>query len=188
MNKTVELVRKEAQLLDSTTLTPHYQRLESVLGRKVATRTIADIDRQLIRSLQDLGFYWFVRPNFALKFHYHAAIFCPCVGYFDFDKANVRTFWYCGDLPDSVLAKLEVIKDVKHFDYRRPNVTVHSLLPLPIEIERRPPLLEPVAIAWNVNPMFDKTWWGWRSWNPNAIGVVIAVWDADKELPVYEGG
>jgi len=183
MNKTAELVKSLALRPEFTKLTEHEQRLEKVLEAQVVQRGWIDKFRVPAENFKDLGFYFLVSPKFALKFKNHASILGDCVGRFysnDWGRKETKeVFHYVGDIPDLVLDKIEFIKT----KYSIPIISVHSMAPLPIRVEKRLPKIDPVAILWNVNPLFDKTLYGWRSWR-DTIGAVIGIWDGDKEIEV----
>ena len=193
MNQTVELVKQLALKPEFTYIPDHYKKLESVLGTRLLPRTIVDLHPGFVEKAIEKGFRFFVTPQFALKFKYHAYITSPqgaSVGKFTADWGNYGgschiSYRYCGDIPDKVLDNIEVLKYPTYCgDLIYPHITVHSMEVLPIRVERIPRQIEPVAIWWGDNPKFDYTWLGWRCWKPGTIGVVIGIWDMDKEIEI----
>lgn len=68
---------------------------------------------------------------------------------------------YVGDIPDFALDNVEKIKNISNLR----NFTIHSMQPMPVEFVK----IDPVMICW----ITEK------------IGVVVAIWDGEKEIEAF---
>ena len=185
MNQTLELVKEMATQPRATPINEHYKRLEDLTGRQFMRRTLFDVYPQA-KTLQEIGFRWFVTPAFALRFKYHASLLGRIVGKFSSERDLQQCYWYRGDIPDSIIDNIERFKSLSQKAIYP--ITIHSMEPLPLFIENIPRQLEPIVIGWFSNRAyfrFDDTWWGWRCGDgDNALGVILGIWDKEKELKV----
>ena len=94
---------------------------------------------------------------------------------------------YAGDIPDFALDRLEQARAVDVAVSRGPS-TIHSNMPLPVRAERLIQI-DPVLVLWHWHAGSNGNWLdvtkeavykkgGWS----NTLGVVVAMWDMDKEL------
>jgi hypothetical protein len=133
-------------------------------------------------KLRKAGLVWFVPATFAEKFRYAAIVR---------DRPNAETvrtsgdrygnrskILYDGDLPDSVLDKAAIALEcgINH-------LTVHSNQPFPVKLEAV--RHDPVLIGWQQPPIIEVNTRGCVCTSgKNYHGVVIAIWDAEKEIDV----
>lgn len=132
---------------------------------------------EIAENLQKCGFRVFVKSEFASdeNFPYYALVKGKekCC----YNIYNGREYIYIGDIPISVVEKAQIaIKQGINY------LTIHSKQPLPIV-----PLhaTDPVLIGWVDNPRMFGRWdddGGNMYRNILSIGVIIAVWDNDKEM------
>ena len=209
MGTNLEIVRKEATIIpknleeyfynrpphpkcgrlsvpfpDEIIFTPHESRLNSVLEREIIKRPWYDDYFYYLHSLAQLGFRMVVNARFARKFKYHAILRGgPIVG--KLKNAAVRgddcteAYYYVGDVPETALDRIE--------QFKYGPITVHSMSPLPLKITKFLPRVDPVAIGWIEYPEFIKTAFGWKTRSPGGkggCGVVLAIWDGEKEIKV----
>jgi len=160
----------------------HRERVARVIG---TPNNILPLE--IRENLYDKNILWVVDQNFIEKFR-HAA----CIGRgVDFEPSEheeyplsnpIRTVRYVGDLPDFVMDRMQTAREcgLRFF-------TIHSAQPLPISeaFEK----VDPVMVGWYNDPgiIFMNNFWEQRRFHhmdPTAQGVVIAIWDRDKELDI----
>lgn len=159
----IEEVRENATKV-STGVVSELQHIERVY--KITQRNEVDLGlpMEVLTKLQEAGFTWLVKPDFIQKFKYAASI----------NKAlpSVKAFLYVGDFPDHALNNIEKAKDagIQHF-------SIHSTQPFPSTFIKT----DPVIIGWFKNP---EIWQRSEIFTTNCryLGVVVAIWDADKEI------
>lgn len=140
------------------------------------------------KYLKELGFCYFVSVQNILAFHYHASVNWIYDDYpisieYNITKQYRRGIYhgyqvYAGDIPDFALDKIKVVGDKVDF------ITIHSMSPLPIRMAKESISLErvdPILVGWKYNPNLHCINGVWDS-KSNALGVVLAIWDNDKEL------
>ena len=183
MNRTLQLVREEVIQPIAFTLMAHEQKSERVLGREMIIRPwhaeyhrqLSELDTSIPRMV--------VNDKFALRFNYHAILRGgPIVGEFEYHPYvwDCKTaYYYAGDVPDSVLDKIEL--------FQGGPVTVHSMEELPLRKTHFLLRSDPVAIGWIDYPEFIRTWTGWKTVSPGGrggCGIVLAIWDGEKEISI----
>lgn len=160
----------------------HSARVAQVIG--VEDRTIPSSVRE---KLYDSDFVWMVEEVFVRKFK-HAASIQRGVVFESDDHKNypslypIKSIRYVGDLPDFVMDRMKTAEGCGLSFF-----TVHSTNPLPVEVVFEK--VDPVMIGWYHNPgiVFMGNLWGQKRFHhmsPTAQGVVVAIWDKDKELDI----
>jgi len=156
----------------------HLQRLGKELGRKDA-QPIAARERQLLQITQ-AGFIWFVDHRFVERMRYAATVGSRTR--MGMRNPLVRTpdgsgIWYAGDIPDFALDNIEKAKECRLQD-----ITIHSNMPLPVQIEE----IEPVLVGWLQQPrIVCQRGRSPRCWcESHELGVVLAFWDMDMEINI----
>ncbi len=162
----------------------------------------------------EAGFRFFITGKSIVKFPYSASLGKENTYLIDNKKNKEVTttnvhgekyekILYAGDIPEFALDRLELFNKVWDSIYniplvnsnivhytRSPAITIHSMSPLPIITERVKirdiPKVDPVLVGWLKDPrlVFDKgktQLWGEDS---QSLGIVLAVWDNDKELEI----
>jgi len=172
-------IREEQKVTDLS----HLDKLEALKSRQ--PRGFSDEEKN---ALGAMGFHIFIRSQWVGKFLYHANIYngFEARGVLVADpgvmvQAEGWGIWvlgtrvdYKGDIPNSVIEKAMSIKSMVR------QITIHSMQPLPVEFVK----CDPILIGWACCPQiqvdgsgkFDKVWYS------NAEGVVISIWDYDKEV------
>jgi hypothetical protein len=112
--------------------------------------------------LLEEGFVWFISIQNVLKFKYHAVVRTPHPVHFNYQNLPL----YTGDIPDFAINRAALA-----LKCGLELITIHSMRPMPIERVKT----DPVLIGWESDPNFEYPKRG-------AEGVVIAIWDNDKEL------
>jgi hypothetical protein len=132
----------------------------------------------LREKLFDLGFMWVVKSDFVAKFKYAAQVGDDGDVYENPEFRYVSTIRYIGDMPDYAIERYNVARKSKLFDC----FTVHSNEPL---LVGRQTLLDPVLIGWADPPAIRVNKGAeFQQCSKKCVGVVIAIWDKEKELEV----
>lgn len=141
-------------------------------------------------ELEKLGFgSWIVGAPFVRKFAFHAVVRIPHmsaarsyddvpVTYGSSSRETYEVPFYTGYIPESVLTRLEQAKSVLPF------MTIHSNQEMPISREKVVPVADPVVVGWPSNPGIRLGYIRQsiiKQINNRAFGVVLGVWDLDKE-------
>jgi len=118
---------------------------------------------------------WVVDIKFVRQFEYHANI----GKYAGVENTGGAKVQYAGDIPEFAMDNLEKALGITNY------VTIHSNYPFPVEYQL--PKTDPVLVAWEGNPgitMYSKKGSrGMKKMNKTR-GVVIAIWDYDKEIEI----
>ena len=167
---TIQVVRKCITKLNPPTA--HTVRYSQVLGRCLPSGF--EPERQ--KTLTEAGFCWMVVENFASRFQYCAEVKNPSTFGDPMVVEDGKSVVYVGDIPDFALDRIMAAEQVglKYF-------TIHSNSPLPV---RYMTICDPVLVGWTSRPYFGRSRVGWESQHAWAGGVVIAVWDNDRELEI----
>lgn len=192
---TVKLLREVPSILHPVTLTKHEKRLEVVVGREFVDRlSLQTQDEDTLRWLREVkkaGFHSIVTVDWALKFKHHASV----IGHNVCEDLSMREdhglswYYYRGDIPEFALDALELFKEASRKGRHRicnADVSVHSMMPLPMRIERAIPSVDPVMIGWEESPQFTLGLSGWGAGRGYYLGVIISVWDEFKEMVDYK--
>ena len=182
---------------------------EAKLGRvaHIYTENLKAYNRQqekfkLFKPYIDKGFRYFVKASIIELFPYAASFGETCQYTISLKSDKyVRTtcvhgekyekIIYTGDIPDFALDRWEYISKIRYETQERPcDVTIHSVNPLPIRTENVKIFslakVDPVLIAWLSPIRLIFNGHNTRLWdkeaNEDTIGIVLAVWDNDKEL------
>jgi hypothetical protein len=143
------------------------------------------------KVLADLGFSVLIKADWIKRFTYHSMVWnnknkmnTVCVPptysidgqWMDSDYYSSQCMQYVGDIPDSVIEKATKIRETKLIM----GMTLHSMYPLPSEFVK----CDPILIGWRYCPCIytDKQGKFHKLFEPEAQGVIIAVWDYDKEF------
>lgn len=131
------------------------------------------------QSLALKGFYVYVNSSWINNFKYHASVYSEC-------SSHLLNTVYMGDIPESVLNKALMIREMG-MTY----ITIHSNNPLPVRFVN----CDPVLIGWG-NAILsvsgegssyihtDKEGKLLRPASESTEGIIIAIWDMDKEFPL----
>lgn len=187
---TLDIVRdsKEKMLVSpniSADRREHLTRLSKVTGRTHIITGELSVDTKM--RLHEAGFLWLVGHEFVRKFKYAASVKNHGINrspvYKCHDYASLDHYLYSGDIPDFALDRCEeAIKSGIEY------LTIHSNEPFPVEIVN----CDPVIIGWASNPCIAKSrntlsgsqYGQWRTLSRHEEGVVVAVWDYDKEITI----
>ena len=178
---TVAAIRDFAYRIDENLLirVAHKRRV-----RKFAGLPDYEIPPSMLQELNNAGFTWLVDTAFIRKFCYHAA-----VGQ-DYQWHDHRVFVkqgrirqaivYVGDIPDFALDRVEIARETGIN-----NFTIHSMLPLPVSFL----ITDPVLVGWPALPSIEIHNDGKHKQElsfavEEVKGIVIAVWDASRELEI----
>ena len=175
---TMDLLKEVTRDIVTPELSEHEKRLERVLGQKALKDYSYRRHSFWARRMQEQGFRLVVDIDWALKFKHHASIDGDCV--FESRGSRRTIYQYCGDIPEFALDKLEIFLGGP---LNIGVVSIHSMQPLPVKLLRSLPVVDPVMIGWAESPRFSYKQSGWVARN-DPLGVVIAVWDGDKEIEV----
>lgn len=183
--KTAVLVRSLAEKVELKVSDRelHLGRLAPVLGINYLS-----ISEESRRKLLEKGLVWIVGEKFVRKFRYAAGLdggvyFEPFEHQLYPSSHPLRKVNYVGDIPEFALDNRLVALDcgLTHF-------TIHSCKPLPTALVFEK--VDPVMIGWFTNPrirLMDHEWLFGRfihHMNKTVRGIVVAIWDKDKELGV----
>ena len=139
---------------------------------------------EVIQKLYDHSYIWIIDRIFIERFKYAATVrslpgeISPVV----WSDRLPDPIIYVGDIPDNVLNRIEegISLGLKYF-------TVHSSQPLPV----KQIYTDPILIGWVTNPHITMQFASrglinWEAAKCRTIcwGVVIGIWDADKEIDV----
>ncbi|KKL97495.1 hypothetical protein LCGC14_1833880 [marine sediment metagenome] len=197
---TIQKIKEMSVSRTLVELSTHEQRLEKVLGRIVVKRTGLDHHASLVNELRKEDLVWWVGPEFVHSFNYHASVLGSCVGRWAYGEL-VDIYSYTGDIPNPILDNIEkfsrIFTSVNMSEGTvklQPRVSVHSMDPLPLQIEHRPRLVDPVVIGWALDNnvaftrkgVFNKRdhWGVYARPGCTRLGVVLGVWDGEKEIEV----
>jgi hypothetical protein len=143
-----------------------------------------EFPQTMLEELRMAGFRWIVGTDFIRRFSYHAAL-GQDIQWHDhrvYEKqGRVRqALVYYGDIPDFALDRVEKAQTIGIS-----NFTIHSILPMPIKFLQ----IDPVLVGWPAMPSIEVLKKGKRNSKlrftiEDITGVVIAVWDANRELEV----
>ncbi len=182
VNTTVEIIKQITQNTNPVLSEGHIAKLDRVLGRGV----YQSAERKLfVENARKLGFNIFVEPKSVLRFKYHASLLGETV--FRNTITSCDCYRYSGDVPDFALDNIQKVKECRANSLGHLNMTVHSMEYLPVEIKRIPVMVDPVVIWWeNSQVCFYKCFRTWKISDlfKNSLGVIVAIWDKDKELKV----
>jgi hypothetical protein len=127
------------------------------------------------QKLINAGFRAFIKSDWINNFKYHAQVYSH-------SNSSLLDTVYVGDIPEFVLDKALIAKEcgLKF-------ITIHSNYPLPTEFIH----CDPVLIGWNnyikTRDGFIRTNKHGQLYTPaisNIEGVILAVWDYDKESEI----
>jgi hypothetical protein len=165
--------------------TERYHKVHSFMNDEGYKKIFSQSDKD---ELDLLGFNVFVKADWVKRFSYHATVWVgdkytnPIAippkhsnnSYYDGEYWSRICAQYVGDIPDSVIEKAEKIKE------HVMAITVHSMYPLPTEFVK----CDPILIGWHYCPCINVHDNGkiFNIYEPDAEGVIIAVWDYDKEF------
>jgi hypothetical protein len=156
----------------------HNIRVKQALGIRVAfNHTTRPMRDKVLQALAKAHMVWKVDKRFVLGIRYVAAVKTPDMVTYTRYYRSVTSFKYVGDIPDFALDNMEKAKKagIKHF-------TIHSNLPLPVKRAEKMLKSDPIMIGWTENPTIKVDATGSiKRMSRNIEGVVIAVWDGDKE-------
>ena len=159
---------------------PHTLRVKRALGMRVATSGGPKrMNQAVAKKLAEADLVWKVDRSFVMGIKYAAAIKgLELVRYVKSGRWHGQAFKYVGDIPEFALDNMDaaVKAGVRHF-------TVHSSQPLPVKkTSISLPRTDPVLIGWTENPDIRVAKDGTiRRMSRNVEGVVVAVWDGDRE-------
>ena len=185
--KTAGLVSSVAERLgpDLSDSEHHVRRLAGTLG--ITYRGIPESAR---RGLMDSNLIWVVGEEFVRKFKYAAGIdggvYLEPDDHREYPSSNpIREIHYIGDIPEFALDSKVIASKcgLKFF-------TIHSVYPLPTrQIQKQ---VDPVMVGWFGDPRItfmdiDCLFFKRRGFHHMALtvsGIVVAIWDRDKEISV----
>lgn len=175
----IELVRSTAVPIENlTSEIEHIVRVQKVIGKKF----LAGFTPEKFNALNSKGIRLVVKTSDVVKFKYHALLWADT-------KASGGTIretqyghiQYIGDLPNFALDRIEVARQ-NGLVFG----TIHSNFPLPTEFISAKKT-DPVVIGWCEFPDICINRDIVTSFR-EILGVVIAMWDMDKELEYLTGG
>jgi hypothetical protein len=156
----------------------HLKRLATVTNdRDLLARFRQDqTNKDTIAQLRNRGFTLFVDDSIVKRFAYCASILGGSViGYHLDDPYGIR---YAGDIPDFALDRISSARTVLIY------MTIHSTQPLPVKIVH----CDPVVIGWLDRPTITRVGVIRKHWQAKSplLGVIVAMWDMDKEITLEE--
>ena len=177
------LVAVEKALVTPISNDEHARKLRRVLGY-VPWQTEGRDERvdSWAAQMTDAGFPLIVSlGQLVSQFKYAASV---TGNYCSHKNSIIR---YAGDIPDFALDRFEKARAVDIAVRHGPS-TIHSNMPLPVRAERLIQI-DPVLVLWHWHAGSNGNWLdvtgeavykkgGWS----NTLGVVVAMWDMDKEL------
>ena len=181
----LEVVRKAAMPINRLIggELEHLVRIEKATGKEF----LFGLTLGMIDALNKNGFRLFVKADSIIKFKYHASLWAEPRqdGVIDSygtiyraghrDDYEVGVIQYVGDIPDFSLDRIEVARPLGlRFG------SIHSNQALPVDFSR---LTDPVIIGWCRSPEIYLRE-GRVAHFHDTIGVVVAMWDMDKEINI----
>lgn len=182
--KTADVVREYIESQKSMIYPENYIKVHEFMNDEKYKMMFTEREKT---KLRDLGFSIFVKAKWVGKFNYHACVWIvekgtSCINTI-YNKSNPTKYptfgnrvQYSGDIPMGVLEKAKLVRDTRILH----SITIHSMSPFPMEFIKCDPLL----IGWTYCPQIlvdDNGKYG-DMVNSNAEGVIIAMWDYDKEV------
>lgn len=179
VKSTATLVKELGYQLTDT----HIQRLEHLKKLRQVTGSYSRaLSAEALQKYVDAGFRWFVGADFVRQFRYHAEVFSASAWNFlsvveqiEKGRFSGRRVIYVGDIPDFALDNLLKVKELG-----LACATIHSMQPMPVELV----LTDPVVIGWMTNPHITVSPDIVSFLFPDATGIVLAMWDGEKEIEV----
>ena len=163
MIEVMDIVRQGIVKQD-TAGSQHTLRLLSLLEK-----TYTSIERWKLQ-LAEQGFVWIITTKYILNLKYHVNIRGSGIKYYS-DTQAIR---YVGDIPDFALNRAE-----SAIRLGIEVITLHSMNPLPVERIH----IDPVMVGWIQDPKIHTDISGrFFSYDMKAEGIVLAIWDNEKEL------
>lgn len=177
--RVIDVVRDYVNQLPENVVDDHIAKLNKVKtggygGRAGALRPSLKAD--LIAN----DFRFFVPMDIVTRFKYHASVCSPIGSMVMQGGITSNAIVYAGDIPDTALDRMIKVKELGiRF------ITVHSMQPFPIQLVQ----CDPVAIGW-YEPM-----WIFKDGKETILrllynysgtleGVIVAIWDGQKEVSV----
>ena len=154
MMDTITLIRNSVVELDEDGIN-HKRRLLDLQDIKNWERVKLD--------LMDNDFRYYIKAGELAKLKYHALVRSRFHSRYLLD--------YTGDIPDFAISRAEIAIS---FGIR--DITIHSMQLLPVNRLKG----DPVLVGWMSQP--EQAVWEGYNLDKNIEGVVIAVWDNEKEL------
>ncbi len=147
----------------------------NVLGASHTIKLLSFLEKEGRKSIErwkleiaEHDLIWYITAKAISKFKYHVNLIGGAITFYG---DGVR---YVGDLPDFALDRAELALSLGI-----EMITLHSMLPLPIKRVH----IDPVMIGWLQHPAFfmhvDNRP---HSCNDSAEGVVLAIWNNEKEF------
>ena len=140
------------------------------------------IDPRIKKELIEAGFLWYVTKEFVSKFKYAAGVGTDMflVGIGQASGLISSYVGYTGDIPEAILDKVDKARQAGIRE-----MTVHSTQPLPISVTKVLPRIDPVIIGWQRKPDIRLNGsFKFSQMLRDYEGVVIGIWDHDKEIEV----
>ena len=161
--ETLNMVKK-ATIRQNTDNIAHTLRLLTLL--EADGKSIERIELELAEN----NLVWIITASDVLKFKYHVNIRGKAIQYYTAKHSRS----YVGDIPDFALERAEL---ALRLGIR--NITLHSMNPLPVTRVH----IDPVMVGWIQDAAIhtDKDGEFFTYW-PKNEGVVLAIWDNEKEL------
>lgn len=175
----------------------HRARVAAAFGVQVSTERLSPVANA---ALTEAKLTLLVKPSVVAAFKYAAQ-----VGPWNLSRSfgvmteNDESVLYGGDIPEFALDRLDALRRIGP-DWP---LTIHSNLPLPVQVSEALPRVDPVLIAWPHLPrritvdrsgrLLRDTGFGKRDeWlrdnDPGGAGIVVAMWDMDKEVTLWWSG
>ena len=121
-------------------------------------------------QLAENNLIWIITAGGILKFKYHVNIKGDAIQYYTGEHSRR----YVGDIPDFALGRAELALRLGVRD-----ITLHSMQPLPVTRVH----IDPVMVGWLQDAgIHTKQNGEFFTYHPKNEGVVLAVWDNEKEL------
>lgn len=162
------------------------------VGEKInSNKTVDEVHRRRVSTYLDIpnrnnialiesklaahNLVWSIDRRFIERFKYHACLDEGVYDGFFITERVIRGIRYCGDLPDTVMDKIDLAKvcGLSFF-------TIHSMEPMPVKYFGK---TDPVMVGWAENPNIIMYSGKIRDMKERT-GIVIATWDMDKELEI----
>ena len=151
---------------------PHRKRVAQAIGQSIYRYEEYE---DTINRLTEIGFRLFVHKGIFKQFRYCAGL---KGSYIKSNPFYRETIDFVGDIPDFVLDNMDKIRGVVKMPNSR--FTIHSHQPLPVTASKIYTQVDPVMVYW-----LRREWAiNWTLPEGANIGVVIGVWDNDKELEI----
>lgn len=179
-NGVAVIVREERSPTALLERTEHLKALEEL------TERIPETDRPTIspdqaEKLRKAGFHWVVYSDtFVPRFPYAATVTGRAGGWsgvFVRDQGQDRQVIYTGDMPDFAIQRALIAKKLGI-----EVITIHSAVLLPVTLAA--PKVDPVLVGWlsGLHIAKNDPSGPYRSDRGITPGIVIALWDGDKEI------